>query len=224
VRRWADATVKTVVVMSMKGGAGKTTLATSLAQKADSWGLRVILFDADSQASAAAWADARPNEIGPVVKAIQVARLALELQAVEELCDLAVIDTAPRSDADAVEAAQHSDLALVVVRPSIHDLRAVGRTLQVLRLAGTPAIAVLNAVPPRGTLADEAEEALAAYGLEVAPVRLGDRIAHVHAASLSLTASEYEPKGLAAAEISRLWDWLTSLRRLEVVPYVQAAE
>jgi len=48
--------MKTIGVVSQKGGSGKTTIAVHLATEAVGAGYTVLLFDLDSQASASAWA------------------------------------------------------------------------------------------------------------------------------------------------------------------------
>jgi chromosome partitioning protein len=50
--------MKTVAIISQKGGAGKTTLSTHLAVAAQTEG-DTVLFDADSQATACQWAEWR---------------------------------------------------------------------------------------------------------------------------------------------------------------------
>ena len=50
------------------------------------------------------------------------------------------------------------------------DLRAVGASHDIAKLAGTPAAAVLCGIPARGSLAVEAQSALEAHALPVAPV------------------------------------------------------
>ena len=67
---------------------------------------------------------------------------------------------------------------------------------------------VLNAVPPRGTLAQEAAEVVRGYEIELAPASLGHRAAYMHALTAGQTAEEYEPRGKAAEEISQLYTWL----------------
>ena len=120
---------------------------------------------------------------------------------------LALIDTAPHAEAAALAAARAADLVLVPCRPSVLDLRAVTASQDIAKLAGTAAAAVLCAIAARGTLAAEAQSALEAYGLPVAPVRIGHRAAFVHAMTAGQGAQEYEPRGKAAREIARLHDW-----------------
>ncbi len=200
--------MKTVAILSQKGGAGKTTLALHLAVAAEQRRRRSAVLDLDPQASAAAWKDARTAET-PAVVAAQPARLDKVLAAARTHgADLALIDTAPHSESAALAAARAADLVLIPCRPAILDLRAIGQSIDLARLAGTPALVILNAVPPRGSLAAEAAAAVAAYQVPVAPVFLVQRMAYVHALTAGQVAQEYEPQGKAAAEVARLYMWL----------------
>ena len=197
----------TVALISQKGGAGKTTLAINLAIASELAGRPAVVVDLDPQASAATWGDSHEAE-APVVVSAQAARLAEVLATAHEHgAALTLIDTAPHAEAAALAAARAADLVLVPCRPSVLDLRAVTASQDIARLAGTPAAAVLCAVPARGPLAGEAQSALEAYGLPVAPVRIGQRAAFVHAMTVGQGAQEYEHGGKAAREIARLYDW-----------------
>ncbi len=99
-------------------------------------------------------------------------------------------------------------LILIPCRPAILDLRAIGDTIDLVNLAKKTATVVLNAVPPRGSLALEATEAIAAYGVTVAPIKIGQRAAFIHSLTAGLTANEYEPDGKAAEEIRQLYKWI----------------
>jgi chromosome partitioning protein len=199
--------MKTIAVLSQKGGAGKTTLAVHLAVAAGRAGYQAAIVDLDPQTSATGWKDSRAEET-PVVVSAQAARLPQVLRAADEAgAALTLIDTAPQTESPSLAAARAADLILIPCRPAILDLRAISLTVDVAKLAGTPAVVVLNAVPPRGPLAEEAEAAIAHYGLAVAPVRLGQRSAYVHALTVGQTAQEYEPSGKAAEEVTQLYMW-----------------
>ena len=71
---------------------------------------------------------------------------------------LTFIDTAPHSETASLTAARAADLVLIPLRPAIFDLRAIAMTVDILGVAKVTAYAVLNAVPPRGSLANEAAE------------------------------------------------------------------
>lgn len=62
-------------------------------------------------------------------------------------------------------------------RPAILDLRAILSTKDIADLAKSPALAVINAAPPRGHLADQAADATRGSGLEVASVGISQRAA-----------------------------------------------
>jgi chromosome partitioning protein len=103
-------TMKTIAIISQKGGAGKTTVAVHLAVAAERRGLNTALFDLDPQASAASWADKRGNAAPAVVPA-QAARLpALLEQAAAQSAGLVIIDSAPNADAASLAAARAADL------------------------------------------------------------------------------------------------------------------
>ena len=198
----------TVALVSQKGGSGKSTLAVNLAVAAAIAGRSTLVIDLDPQGSASAWRAGRSAE-EPVVTAIQAHALDASLRtAREHEGELVLIDTAPHAEQAALSAARAADLVLIPCRPSLLDLRAIRASHDITALAQTRAAVVLNAVPARGALADEAETALAGQGLEIAPVRIGQRADFVHAITAGAGVLEYQLNGKAADEISRLYAWL----------------
>jgi len=196
--------MKTISIISQKGGAGKTTLALNLAGAAEEAGFRTVIVDLDPQASAKGWHDHRQRE-APVVISAQAARLSEVLAtASDHGADLCIIDTAPHSETAALAAARAADLILIPCRPAILDLRAIASSVDLAQLAKKSAVIVLNSAQPRGSLADDAEKAIASYGLPVAPVRITQRAAFIHSLTAGQTVIEYEPAGAAAEEIRAL--------------------
>jgi chromosome partitioning protein len=201
--------MRTVAILSQKGGSGKTTLALHLAVAAERAGQVSAVIDLDPQASTAGWKDSRPAET-PVVVAMPPARLVQALDTARGAgADLALIDSAPHASDVALAAAEAADLVLIPCRAGILDLRAIGATARIAKLAGKPAFVVLNAIPPNAPkLAADARAAVTVHGLEVASVALQQRAAFAHALTAGKTADEYEPNGRAAEEISLLYQWL----------------
>lgn len=199
--------MKTIAIISQKGGAGKTTLAINLAVASELLRKSAVIIDLDPQASATQWSDQRTKD-SPTVISAQASRLQEVLDTAREHgADLAIIDTAPHSESAALAAARAADLVLIPCRAAIFDIRAIATSADVAALAKKTAVAVLNAVPPRGQLADEAEEALKTYGLSVAPVRVGQRADFIHSITAAQGITEYDPDGKAAAEIKALYMW-----------------
>ena len=164
-----------------------------------------MLVDLDPQASAAKWGDLRDAET-PVVTTAPATRIARVLDASRAAgAALAILDTAPHSTEAALAAARASGLVLIPCRASTADLHAIAASVDLVRIAGARAVAVLNAAPVQGPLADEALAALAGYDLAAAPVVMHQRIAHVYAFTVGLTAAELEPAGKASAELDALY-------------------
>lgn len=205
------ATMKTLAIISQKGGAGKTTVAVHLAVAAAQRGLRAAVFDLDPQASATRWADKRQSP-SPAIVSAQAPRLSSLLeQAASQAADLVVIDSAPNADAASLAAARVADVILVPCRPAAFDLDAIGTTLDLAAVAHKPAWVLLNAVPPQGRLGEEAASALQQGGVQVVPLALHHLVAFAHAVNDGRTAQEYAPQSRAADEVDALFVWLAKL-------------
>jgi chromosome partitioning protein len=200
--------VKTIAIISQKGGAGKTTVGIHLAVAAERRGMKTALFDLDPQASASSWSDKR-GKPSPAVVSAQAARLpSLLEQAEAQLADLVIIDSAPNADSASLAAAQAADLILIPCRPAAFDLSAIGTTLNLAAVAGKQAFVVLNAVPPLGKVGEEARRALQEAGVQVAVPVLHHLVAFAHAVNDGRTAQELDPSSKAAVEIDALFAWV----------------
>ena len=197
--------MKTIAMVSQKGGVGKTTLALHLAVAWQQAGLNTAVIDLDPQASAANWGDRRAASL-PVVRSAHASRLEQELEEVRGAGgEIVVLDTAPHSDAVLLGAAKAADAVVLPCRPSILDLEALAGTLELVSIKRVPVLAVLNAVQPHLSDNDRAEEAINKMGGRVCPVRIGRRVTFSRALVGGVTAQEYEPNGKAAAEIAQLF-------------------
>jgi chromosome partitioning protein len=199
--------LKTLAIISQKGGVSKTTLATALAVAAQGHGQNAAVFDLDPQASASFWHDTREAPT-PAVTAVPSSRLSHLLRAAQGSgCDLAIIDAPPFAKDIAFEAAQHADFILIPARPAVLDVMAMTKTLALVRYYGKPAAVVLTFCPPAGRELSDTEEAVHKLGALLCPVRIGNRIAFSRAQQTGLAAQEYEPGGKAAEEIERLYEY-----------------
>lgn len=200
--------MKTVALVTQKGGTGKSTLAVHLAVTASRRGQLVALIDLDPQASASLWAERRGKDDFAVVTARAADLPGLLDNARQQGADLVLIDTAGRADVTTTAAIEAADLVLIPARPSLYDLAA--STTTAAQVKGRNAAFVLNAVPTRGTRADEARAALADL-LPVAPVHLHQLVAYSDALNDGRSVEELDPYGKAAEEIRALYDWLINV-------------
>jgi len=200
--------VKVLAFLSQKGGAGKTTLAVHTAVAAHEAGRKVALIDTDPQRSASAWGEARQSA-APIVATASVADLARVLTAARgDGIDLAIVDAAPHAAPEAARIARTADLVVIPCRPTAFDLAAAQAAVRIVTAAKAKAVFVLSACPFRAPEIGETREALASYGLPVAPVEITDRRAFARAVATGRAVTEFEGDGKAAGEIRALWTWL----------------
>lgn len=202
--------MQVIAIISQKGGAGKTTLALNLAVASEMVGQPAAIFDLDPQASSMGWKDSRVEEY-PAVVSLHSARITHYLNTARQSgAKLVIFDTAPHSQKDALEAAQVSDLILIPCKPSLVDLRAISSSVKIAQLAGKPVVTILTQTQARGSLTNEAAEAIKSYEVELAPMTIGNRMAFVHAFTAGKGVLEIEPQSKASEEITALFSFVTN--------------
>jgi chromosome partitioning protein len=209
--------MKTVAVISQKGGAGKTTLALHLAVAGHLAAYDTGLIDLDPQGTAETWGTWRKDE-PPAVIGAKAATLVRTLEKASLAgTDLVIIDTPPLAQAEARAAADRADLILVPCQLRIFDLDAIRVTAGLVSSTRTPAFVVFNRTPSRApNLYAQGKEAVTSMGLKVAPVMLVERAAYHHAEQDGKAAQEIAPEGKAAVEIAELWRWLCGKLSIKV--------
>jgi chromosome partitioning protein len=207
--------MKTLAVVSQKGGCGKTTLSVHLAVCAVQAGKTVALIDIDfSQGNCVRWYETRDKQNELVATKAKAAELPELLRLLKKGgADLVIIDTAPHTDDEAAAAAKLADFVLVPSRPARFDLEAIPSTMDIVRLTKTPAAIVINAAP-RGPTAKEAQEALKAQGYPVLDNIIYNRVAYNYAVTDGRSVHEYEPEGKAAAEVGELYKILADTMKI----------
>ena len=125
---------------------------------------------------------------------------------------LAVIDTPPAITMAIQSVISVAELIVVPTRPSPHDLRAVGATVDLCERSGKPLIFVVNAATPKARITSDAAVALSQHGT-VAPITVHQRTDFAASMIDGRTVMEVDPKGRSAAEIAELWDYVSD--RLE---------
>ena len=203
--------MKKIVVMSQKGGGGKTTATVNLSVAATLAGHSVAVVDLDPQASAKRWSDNRA-ETAPIVISAHAIRIAEVLQAAEaDGISLVIIDTPPSKDPDLVEVAGNAELALIPCRPSGFDLDAIRSTINVGTIAQVPMRILFNAVRTQGSRFYDAKKAVSTYNVECLPCYLGNRVAFEDSILNGQSVLEYEPTGKAAREVNVLYNQIMDI-------------
>ena len=170
-----------VALVSNKGGAGKTTLATHLAAALDRRG-KTVLVDADPQGSALHWSMVAQANGETGVRVVEAgADLAREGRRLGKSHDFVIIDCPPAIGAAQSRAALAvCDLALVPVLPSPLDLWATSHIAEAVRRtsrggAGPEARLVVNQLEPRTTLSRVVGGALAELEIPALDTRIRRR-------------------------------------------------
>src|SRR3712207_4046004 len=200
--------MRVLALSSQKGGSGKTTLSGHLAVQAQLAGQGpVCLIDIDPQGSLADWWNEREAEM-PAFAQTTVARLQADLEILRQQgFKLAVIDTPPAITMAIQSVIQVAELILIAIRPSPHDLRAVGATVDLCERAGTPLIFGVNAATPKARIPYEAAVALSQHAT-VAPVTLHHRTDYAASMIDGRTVMEVDPNSRSAKEVEELWDYV----------------
>lgn len=202
--------MRTLVVASQKGGVGKTTIAGHLAVMAESKGAGpVALIDTDPQGSLSSWWNERQAET-PAFASVDIANLSDHLKQLEKAgIKLAIIDTPPAVTETIRKVLAVADLVLIPTRPSPHDLRAVGSTVELVEAAGKRMVFVINGAAQRAKITGEAAIALSQHGT-VAPVTLYQRTDFAASMIDGRTAQEIDPGSRSAGEVTNLWNYVSA--------------
>lgn len=204
-----------VTVGNQKGGVGKSTIAVNMAVEAAKDRKKILLVDADPQASSMSWRALRQSDD---IKAIAITAPTLhkDLRTMEGF-DIIIIDAGGRDTAVFRSAIMACDLLIIPVLPSQFDIFAADDTIKILREArvfkDVEAAFVLNQLILSAKVSQEAEEALKSFG-EDAPLldaRLYARVAYKNCLENGQGVTEYEPSGKASQEVKALYNAITKI-------------
>jgi chromosome partitioning protein len=195
----------TIVLASQKGGAGKTTLTGHLGVAAELAGDGpAVLIDTDPQGSLTAWWNAREAEV-PALAAAPITKLSTKLPALAAAGYAYVLIDTPPAITDSIRAVVAlADFVIVPVRASPHDLRAVGRTVDLVRAERKPFCFAVTQAKSNANLTLQVMGALSVHGVVSAAV-MHDRVDYAASMSDGRTVLETDRKGRSADEMRALW-------------------
>lgn len=197
-----------ITVAQQKGGAGKTTLTAHLAVAWMKSGKSIALVDIDPQESLSDWHRQRVELLGEgagiTLRQVSGWRASTEVGRLKRDHDLVVMDSPPHGETAAKVAIRSADMIVVPVQLSPMDLWATRTTLDLADGEKTPAVLVLNRVPPRGRLPDEIRSIIKQLKLPVAKNTLGNRTAFAASLMEGKGVTEFARTSPAADEIDAL--------------------
>jgi chromosome partitioning protein len=216
--------MKTIALISQKGGSGKSTLTVHMAVMAGN--SRII--DLDPQGSSRFWFELRKAET-PTLVSCGHRDLSVALgQAARDGIEWAFIDTAPHDGVAATTALKEADLSLIPMRPTCFDFAAITTTTVHANRVGRPYAVVLNAAPvgrgiAEGSTTVDARKALDSIGAPYLDAMVSHRVALSQAVTAGLSVTEFDPVGKASLEIRMLWLEVQSMLLLGGQRHAQAS-
>lgn len=197
-----------ITFSSLKGGSGKSTLALHLAHSIALSKRKVLVVDADPQASAQGWAASREDAPPFTVIGMTQNTLHRDLPGISENYDHTVIDTPPRVSALARSAILAADAVIIPVQPSSYDVWAASETVQLIDEArgfkpDLKAAFVINRRIGKTVIGRDIEEALAEYDIPTLKSVIAQRVAFSEA-SAGYTVMELSATSAASKDIKAM--------------------
>jgi chromosome partitioning protein len=199
--------MRTIAFVTQKGGAGKSTLASSIAVAARQAGEKVFVVDMDPLQSLVKWSQNR-NATDVPVEFVPPEKLSKALNALEKKgVTLAVIDAPGHESENSLAAIRAADLCIIPARPNVFDLWASEKTRAYIKEKGKDYVFLLNQCPPaqQNARVEQGAKALHAMGGLLSPL-VSARVDYQEAARQGLGVHELNPDGVAAQEIKELWN------------------
>lgn len=187
-----------LVVGGIKGGSGKTTLATNLTVLRSAKGKKVLLVDADDQKSVSDWIEQR---LGSSIKTdwatIQISGSLIysELRKMQNDYDDIIIDVGGRDTTSQRSALAIADTYLLPFQPRSLDIWTIGSVRKLINEIKSvnpnlKTLAAINRADPKGADNEDAMQVISEVPELKFTCTIGQRKAFANAASYGLGVSE----------------------------------
>ncbi len=205
--------MRTILVANLKGGCGKTTVATTLATALATNGETVAIADADRQKSSLNWGKRRPKNATPI--AVLDWTKSIERGEIGKTFDAVVIDGPGGVNSDKAKTLiAGADTIVIPVLPSVLDLDSTRKflkriqSLKRVRKGKADIHLVANRVKIRSNAIRELEQAADEMGYPIL-ARLTDRMIYNTLAGQGLGL--FDRSGVDVAPVKVQWQPLVSL-------------
>ncbi len=199
---------KVITIAQHKGGAGKTTLSAQLAAALGLTDAKILIIDVDPQGSLTEWHKVRSQTLGRKNKITlfqtQGWKMMRELPRIQREFDYIIVDTPPHAESESSIAIRLADLVLMPMQPSPLDVWACAPTIKIILQEKKPLMLVMNRLPAKSRLNDTIMDKLNGMSVQVARSTLGNRVAFASSMMQGLGVGEFDPRGMAAAEMADL--------------------
>ena len=209
-----------IVVGGIKGGSGKSTIASNLAIMRAYEPKKVLLVDADAQASASDFT-AQRNETKPKVQYVSIqlqnAGVRTEIQKMKDMYDDVIIDTGGRDSNSQRAGLSIADVMLIPFAPRSFDIWTLDKVKVLVEEAKSindnlSVYAFINKADPKGTDNQDAKELLKEQDhLTYIDTSIGNRKAFANATAQGLSVVEVKSKSKdqkAIDEIKTLYNYI----------------
>lgn len=204
---------------SIKGGVGKSTLATTFAAWLHKKGYDVLLVDGDEQETSSdftAWREQTLGITGYTLVNMTGANLRKQVESMKSKYDHIIIDTGGRDTTSQRAALSVSDVSMIPFAPRSFDLWTINKVITVIEeiqsIRSAPLIpyVFLNRADIRSQDNREVAEALSGFPeLTYLPYPISNRKAFSNAAGVGLAVFEVDQPDLkAVAEIDNLFNFV----------------
>jgi chromosome partitioning protein len=206
--------MKTLAVVSHKGGTGKSTLSIHLAVQAQSEGRDTLLVDLDKKSSTVAeWASIRTDK-QPLVVTAEVSDITeLQQQATDEGFDLLILDCPPYFNDDTDRITKLAVFTILPTSPRFADICTLPKGIDKIH---QPYSVILNSCTPdpvgkTSFKTAQVYQMLNDSEIPVSPVHITRLETFTEALNYGQGVTEYQSNGKASKQIKALLDWLYTM-------------